>query len=275
MFADYNLSSAYQLEMARGRFYSKEFGSDSTAVVLNESAVKELAIEGDPVGQQISNSFNGNQIVNFTIIGVIKDFHYESLKQKISPLIIRLFNRNFVFGKYVSVKVGGGSIDKKLEEIKSVWHKFAGNQAFEYFFFDEDFAKLYTAEKRTSLIVAVFSVLAIFIACLGLLGLAAFTTEQRTKEVGIRKILGATVPGIILLLSKDFTKWVLIANLIAWPIAYFIMNKWLEDFAYRINIPLWSFVIAGVSALVIALITVSYQALKAAVTNPVKSLRYE
>ncbi|MGE5811211.1 MAG: ABC transporter permease [Ignavibacteria bacterium] len=275
MYADYNLASAYELQITMGRYYSQEFGSDSTALVLNESAVKEFGVEGDPIGQQISNSFNGDEIVNLTIIGVVKDFHYESLKQKISPLIIRLFNSDFLFGKYVSVKVTGNNIDKKLQQIKSVWHKFAGNQAFEYFFFDEDFAKLYTAEKRTSLIVAVFSVLAIFIACLGLLGLAAFTTEQRTKEVGIRKILGATVPGIILLLSKDFTKWVIIANLIAWPAAYFVMNKWLEDFAYRINIPLWSFVIAGVSALVIALITVSYQALKAAVTNPVKSLRYE
>jgi len=139
----------------------------------------------------------------------------------------------------------------------------------------EEFAKIYNAEERTATIAAVFSALAIFIACLGLLGLAAFTTEQRTKEVGVRKILGATVGGIILLLSKEFVKWVLIANLIAWPIAYYIMNIWLEDFAYRINIPVWTFIVAGFSALIIALLTVGYQALKAALNNPVKSLRYE
>jgi putative ABC transport system permease protein len=277
VFADHNFAAAYELEMAKGRYYSEEFGSDSTAIVLNEKAVKELGIEGDPIGQQITFSFAGNpdnpQPV-FNIVGVLKDFHYESLRQKITPLIIRLFNSQG-FGRFVSVRVDGNNIERKLEEIKNVWHKFAGNQAFEYFFFDEDFAKLYTAEKRTSLIVTVFAVLAIFIACLGLLGLAAFTTEQRTKEVGIRKILGASIVGIVMLLSKDFAKWVLIANIIAWPIAYFAMNKWLEDFAYRIDIQLWSFLFAGITAFVIAFLTVSYQAVKAAKANPVKSLKYE
>ena len=164
---------------------------------------------------------------------------------------------------------------KELSDIGNVWHKYAGNQAFEYEFFDEDFAKAYETEERTGVIVSVFSVLAIFIACLGLLGLAAFTTEQRTKEVGIRKILGASVPGIVALLLKDFVKWVLISNIIAWPFAYFTLNKWLEDFAYRIDISFWTFVIASILALLIAIFTVGYQSMKAATAKPVESLRYE
>ncbi len=156
-----------------------------------------------------------------------------------------------------------------------MWHKYAGNQEFEYSFFNDDFAKLYSSEQRTGQLFSVFSVIAIIIACLGLLGLAAFTAEQRTKEIGIRKVLGATVPEIIFMLTKEFTKWVLIANIIAWPAAYFFMNGWLENFAYRINISVWIFILSGVVALLIAVITVSYQAIKAAIANPVKSLRYE
>jgi putative ABC transport system permease protein len=189
-------------------------------------------------------------------------------------MIIHLYFPNG-FGRNVSVKVNAAGINNRLEEIENVWHKYAGNQSFEYVFFDEEFAKAYEAEKRTSVIVTVFSILAILIACLGLLGLAAFTTEQRTKEVGIRKILGASVPGIVVLLLKDFAKWVLISNIIAWPIAYFALNKWLEDFAYRIDISLWVFVTASIGAMLIAIFTVSYQSIRAATANPVKSLRYE
>ncbi|MGE5810190.1 MAG: ABC transporter permease, partial [Ignavibacteria bacterium] len=240
--------------------------------VINETAAKFLGIKEEIIGKEIYPVYNHN--LKRKIIGVMKDFHFESLHQSIRPLIVNLFNSQS-FGRFVSVRLTGGDYKSKIESIKEIWHKYAGPQAFEYFFFDEEFAKIYNAEERTATIAAVFSALAIFIACLGLLGLAAFTTEQRTKEVGVRKILGATVSGIVLLLSKEFVKWVLIANLIAWPIAYYIMNIWLEDFAYRINIPVWSFIIAGFSALIIALLTVGYQALKAALNNPVKSLRYE
>ena len=275
LFADHNFASVYGIEMAKGRYYSKEYGSDTSSIVLNETAAKEFGILDDPIGRQIARAHADGEVPDvYTVVGVMKDFHFQSLHQKIQPIIIHLFNQQG-FGRNVSVKVNPDNINRKLEEIENVWHKFAGNQAFEYVFFDEEFAKAYEAEKRTGIIVTVFSALAILIACLGLLGLAAFTTEQRTKEVGIRKILGASVPGIVVLLLKDFAKWVLISNIIAWPIAYFALNKWLEDFAYRINIDILAFIAASLTAITIAVITVSYQAIKAATANPVKSLRYE
>ena len=275
MFADYYFASVYGIQMAKGRYYSQEYGADTTAAVINETAAKEFGIADDPLGKQIVHPHaNDNDVDVYTVIGVMKDFNYQSLHQKIQPLIIRLFNSQG-FGRNVSVKLSANNVKEELSKIGNIWHKYAGNQAFEYVFFDEDFAKAYSAEERTGIIVSVFSVLAIFIACLGLLGLAAFTTEQRTKEVGIRKILGASVPGIVALLLKDFVKWVLISNIIAWPIAYFALNKWLEDFAYRVNVSLWAFVLASVIAMLIAIFTVSYQSIKAAVANPVKSLRYE
>lgn len=275
LFADYNFASVYSIEIFQGRYYSEYYGSDTTAVVMNETAAKELGISDDPIGKQIEHPHGDGETPDvFTVIGVMKDFHFQSLHRRIEPIIIRLFTPDG-FGRNVSVKVNPDNISKKLEEIEEVWHKYAGNQAFEYTFFDDEFAEVYEVEKRTGIIVSVFSVLAILIACLGLFGLAAFTTEQRTKEVGIRKILGASVPGIVFLLLKDFAKWVLISNIIAWPIAYFALNKWLEDFAYRIDIGIWTFMAASLVAISIAVVTVSYQSIKAAVANPVKSLRYE
>ncbi len=275
MFADYNFASVYGIKMDKGRFYSESYGTDTLAVVMNETAAKEFGISEDPIGKQIEHAHGENEnafVVN--VIGVMKDFHFQSLHQKIQPILIFLFYPDN-FGRNISVKVNPNNINDKLKEIENVWHKYAGNQAFEYVFFDEQFAKAYAAEKRTGIIVTVFSILAILIACLGLLGLAAFTTEQRTKEVGIRKILGASVPGIVILLLKDFAKWVLISNIIAWPIAYFALNKWLEDFAYRIDLTIWAFVAASMIAIFIAIFTVSYQSIRAATANPVKSLRYE
>ncbi len=275
MIADYNFASVYGIQMAKGRFYSKDYGTDTTAIVINESAAKEFGIADDPIGKQIEHAHTYDQAADvYTVIGVMKDFNFQSLHQKIQPLIIHLFNSQG-FGRNISVKLSANNVKKEISEIGDVWHKYASNQAFEYVFFDENFAKAYAAEERTGVIVSVFSVLAILIACLGLLGLAAFTTEQRTKEVGIRKILGASVPGIVVLLLKDFAKWVLISNIIAWPIAYFALSKWLEDFAYRIDISFWAFVLASGIALLIAIFTVGYQSIKAAVANPVKSLRYE
>jgi putative ABC transport system permease protein len=275
MFADHNFGSVYGIEMAQGRYYSKEFGTDTSSIVLNESAAREFGISDDLIGKQIVQAHGEDEVPYvYSVIGIMKDFHFQTLHQKIQPMIIHLYFPNG-FGRNVSVKVNAAGINNRLEEIENVWHKYAGNQSFEYVFFDEEFAKAYEAEKRTSIIVTVFSILAILIACLGLLGLAAFTTEQRTKEVGIRKILGASVPGIVVLLLKDFAKWVLISNIIAWPIAYFALNKWLEDFAYRIDINLWVFASASIAAMLIAIFTVSYQSIRAATANPVKSLRYE
>ena len=275
IYSDYSFQNVYKFDIKYGRYYSKNFGSDDAAIVLNESAVKELGILGDPIGQHITYMHGKNDnFISYKIIGVIKDFNYESLQQKIKPLIIKLDLKN-QFGKYISVRLAGGNIDDKIDNLKNIWNKFTGNQAFEYSFFDEEFAKLYKAENRTIVIVTCFSVLAIFIACLGLFGLTAYITEMRTKEVGIRKVLGANDLEIVSLLSKDFLKLVLIANIIAWPLAYFIMNNWLKDFAYRTNINIWIFVLSGFIALLIALLTVSSHSIKAANANPIKSLRYE
>jgi len=274
LFTDYNFINTYQIKMKEGRFFSRDFVSDTMAVVMNEEAVRSTGLK-NPVGKNFLKVGDTPETsIIFKIIGVADNFNFESLHHKIEPLVIGLFKPND-FGKFVSVRFAPENAKSTIESISSIWHKYAGNQAFEYSFFNDDFAKLYASEQRTAQLFSIFSILAIFIACLGLLGLAAYTAEQRTKEIGIRKVLGATVSEIIIMLTKEFTKWVLIANLIAWPAAYFFMNGWLENFAYRINISIWIFILSGLSALIIAVITVSYQAIKAATADPVKSLRYE
>ncbi|OGU33954.1 MAG: hypothetical protein A2068_14575 [Ignavibacteria bacterium GWB2_35_6b] len=274
-FTDVNFASTYQIKMGEGRFYSKDRVTDSTGIVINEAAIKTLGIIGDPIGQDIfrigGNNGNGS---TQKIIGVVKNFHFESLHNEIRPLAINLFFRGN-FGRYVSVRVAAKNIDETIDFIEDKWLNYAGKQAFEYTFFDDDFARIYANEQRTGKLFTSFAVLAILIACLGLLGLAAFTAEQRTKEIGIRKTLGASVFSILILLSKEFTKWIIIANLIAWPISYFVMDKWLQDFHYRIDIGIWVFLTSGIAALLIAIITVSSQAVKAALSNPVDSLKYE
>ncbi|HSD64691.1 MAG TPA: ABC transporter permease [Ignavibacteriaceae bacterium] len=270
LFTDYDFINTYQIKMLQGRFFSKDYANDTMAVVINEEAVKAMGIK-DPLGKYLIRVGDN---AKFKIIGITDNFNFESLHQKIQPLIFGLF-RPAAFGRFVSVRFTSQYAKNAIKDIETIWHRYAGSQAFEYSFFNDDFAKLYASEQRTGQIFSIFSILAIFIACLGLLGLAAYTAEQRTKEIGIRKVLGATVSEIILMLTKEFTKWVLIANIIAWPAAYFLMNGWLENFAYRINLNIWVFILSGILALLIAVLTVSYQAIKAAITNPVESLRYE
>lgn len=272
MSCDKDLAETYKLEMKQGRFFSNEYPSDTTTVVVNEAVTKAFGVK-NIVGKYIV--FPGNvQTFTYQIIGVVKNFNYESLHNEIRPLIIRLYTDK-QFGQFVSVRIAPNNYQSTIAFLENTWKKYAGNEAFEYNFLDKDLANLYIDEKRTSNIATTFSILAIFIACLGLLGLAAFVTEQRTKEIGIRKSLGASVPEIVILLSKEFTKWVLIANAMAWPLAYLIMNEWLRNFAYRINITPWVFFISGIIALLIALLTVSIHAIRAATANPIKSLRYE
>ncbi len=271
---DMNFAKTYGINMTEGRFFSKEHPSDSSAVVLNEAAVKALRLK-DPVGKVIQNMPGLNRTVQkYVIIGVTNDFNYQSLKEKVQPLILLLFHQGG-FGKFTAVRITSGNVHETIQFLEDTWKKYAGNEAFDYNFLDQNLQHLYMADIRTSRIAAVFSIIAIFIACLGLLGLAAFITEQRTKEIGIRKVLGASVPEVIALLSMQFVKWVVIANVIAWPLAYFTMNKWLQNFAYKTSIGFWVFAISGVAALVIALLTVSAHAVKAATANPIKSLRYE
>ena len=265
---DGNFAKTMGIDLTEGRYFSKNNPSDSVAVVLNESAVKTFNIK-DPIGKRII--FAG-QNLTCNIIGVVKDFHLRSLHQKIEPLVIYYRSGQT---NYLPIRISSNDISGTISAIKNEWKKFVPNKPFEYFFLDEDLNRLYHSDQKTGEILTSFSLLAISIACLGLFGLAAFTTERRTKEIGIRKALGASVLNVIFILSKEFTKWVLIANIIAWPVAYFFMNKWLQDFAYRINVSIWIFILSGIIALFIALLTVISHAIKAARANPVKSLRYE
>jgi putative ABC transport system permease protein len=267
VFIDYDYFKTFGMEIAEGRSYSKEFSTDATeAIMINEAAVKAMGMQS-PIGKSLS-------IDNFQpkIIGVVKNYHFRSLDQEIDPLILA-YNPNIC--RILFAKLKSDKISQAIGYIESIWKKFAPGYPFNYRFLDEALDGLYRSEQRIGTILKYFSTLAIFISCLGLFGLASFMAEQRTKEIGIRKVLGATVSNIVLLLSKEFSKWVLWANIIAWPVAYYAMNRWLQSYAYHINITLWSFLLAAGLALIIALLTVCYQATRAALTNPVDSLRYE
>ncbi|MCD6335189.1 MAG: ABC transporter permease, partial [Candidatus Latescibacteria bacterium] len=267
---DHDFIEMLKIELAAGRNFSKDFAAVAKeAILLNEAAVRRFGWESpkNAIGKRAT--LWGRK---WTVIGVVKDFHISSLHDPIEPLVLYIRPDRFC---YLSVRIRPGHISETLDFLKHSWDEFSPNRPFEYSFLDDSFDKLYRAEDRLGKIFGSFSLIAILIACLGLFGLASFATEQRTKEIGIRKILGASVSGIVLLLSKEFTKLVLVSNLIAWPVAYWAMNRWLQDFAYRIPIGVGTFLLAGVIALVIALLTVSFQAIKAATANPVKALRYE
>ena len=256
--------------MLEGRDFSRDFGTDSSAIILNEAAVKQLGYE-NPLGKKIYTFIKNDKIISYDIIGVAKDFHFESMHQEIGPL-------GFILKRSTglcSFKISPAYIPDIIKTAESKWKTLASGMPFSFRFMDESFNDVYKAERHVGVIALSFSILAVLVACLGLFGLAAFLAEQRTKEIGVRKVLGASVPSILLMLSKEFIKWVIIANIVAWPLTYYFMNKWLEDFAYRTDIGIWVFVISGVSTLIIALITVSFQTVKAALSNPIKSLRYE
>lgn len=269
----YNVDYAYiptmGMHILEGRNFSKKFGSDSTAVIINEAAVDALGWKKeDAIGRSIVQS--GKMIYN--VIGVVGNFQYSSAKEEIAPLLMRL-NR-YPNGTFI-VKTNTSDSKAILAAIKDDWESFNTGGAFTYSFLDEDYSNLYKSEERKGQLFSVFSILAIIIANIGLLGLVAYTAERRTKEIGIRKVLGASVNGIIFQLLRDYFKLILIAAMIATPIAWYAMGVWLEDFAYRIDIKWWIFVLASIFTLLIALFTVSFQAIKAAVSNPVKSLRSE
>ena len=265
--ADADFLETLGMEILDGRNFSKDFSTEEgNALIVNEAAVTALRM-ADPVGQRLSQPNSPG-----TIVGVVKNYHFRSLRQKIDPLILIYSPQG---SSIMFARLKGKNMPQTIAHIESVWNKFAPGFDFRYRFLDEALDDLYRAEQRTGTLFRYFSVLAILISCLGLFGLASYLAEQRTKEIGIRKVLGASLANLVLLLSKDFTKWVLVANLVAWPIAYFAMHLWLQSYAYRIDLHWWAFGAAGFSALAIALITVSYQSIKAAVANPVDSLKYE
>lgn len=268
MFVDARTVESLGLELVQGRSFSEEIGTDTTnAYILNETAVRELGWE-NPVGQP----FHVWDEEMGQVIGVVKDFHFKSLHQKIEPLVLDVKPE---WSWTAAIRVAPGDLGGTLKLIEKQWQAFEPDLPFSYNFLDEDFDRLYHAEERLGKLFSSFAFLAIFVACLGLFGLAAFTTEQRTKEIGIRKVLGASVRDVLLLLSKDFSKLVAFAFIVASPFAFFAMNAWLRNFAYRITSSVATFLLCGILVLLVALITVSSQALRAALANPSKALRYE
>jgi len=262
----------FGMQMAAGRNFSKEFATDSTAMIINAAAAKAFGWNiMSAVGKTVirENSDRGKNIP-YHVIGVVNDFNFKSLHEPITPLLMTLEpDWGLIF------KVKTADIQGLLATMKKQWNAFNTDEPFTYTFMDDLYNKTYSTEIKTGTILNIFAVLTILVACLGLFGLATYAAEQRTKEIGIRKVLGASVTSVTKMLSKDFIKLVFIACLIAFPLSWWAMNKWLQSFAYRINISWWIFLAAAVAALFIALLTISFQAIKAAVANPVKSLRTE
>lgn len=270
---DENYVECMDMEMLEGRDFSKEF-ADSNSVLLNETAVKTLGLT-DPVGKQVfSSDFDPNQVEEaFTVVGVVKDFHYQSLHKNIEPLFLVSPAGNNGLNAFINVRIKAGEFAQTITQIEQKWKQFWPERPFRFTFMDSDLNELYAAEQTSKKIFSLFSLLAIFIACMGLLGLAAYVTQRRTKEIGVRKVIGASTLQIVGLLSKDFLKLVLIALVIATPIAWFGMNRWLQDFAFAISLSWWMFALAGILAIGIAFLTVSFQSIKAATANPIQALR--
>jgi len=270
--SDYDFINTFGIPLAAGRFFGRDYGTDTNNYVINQAAVKAIGwkTDQDAVGKDFKYGNTKGQIV-----GVMKDFHFESMHQSIVPIVLTMFPPTNSYYNNVSIKIKGSNTSAAIAALERSWKKFFPETPFEYTFIDEKFDKLYQSEQRQASIFTAFACIAIFIACLGLFGLSAFAITQRVKEIGVRKVLGASVSGLVGLLSKEFLKLVAIAAVPAFLIAWYAMHNWLKDFAYRINIQWWVFVAAGLLAALIAFITVSFQAIKAATANPVKSLRTE
>jgi putative ABC transport system permease protein len=262
---DHDYINTIGMNIIKGRNFSVDLSSDSKAAIINQTMVKELGLS-DPIDKRITNGHG-----TWMVIGIVEDFNFESLKQEIGGLCLVLGNSP----KIVSVKLNTSDMSRTVHSITDVWDRFSPTQPIRHTFLDESFARMYSDVQRMGSIFSTFSLLAIIIACLGLFALSSFMILQRTKEIGIRKVLGASIANVVFILSKDFLILVVVSNIIAWPVAYYFMNKWLQDFAYRIDISWWVFIISGGIALMIALATISFQAIKAATANPVRSLRYE
>lgn len=268
-FVDFDFIPQYKIKILAGRAFSKDFGTDTTqAMIVNEAAIKLFGYTKpeEAIGKRFKQWGREGKI-----IGVMKDFHFRSLQQEIKPLTMRIEPG----ANLVSVQVAAANLPSTIAGIENVWRQFMSQRPFSYSFLDEKFNEQYRTEERFGKLFLNFAILAIFISCLGLLGLASYSTLQRTKEIGIRKVMGASVPTIVRLLSKDFLVLVGISFLVAAPVAWFFMHRWLQDFAYKTTLSWWVFFFAGIMALIIAMVTISFQAIRAAIVNPVKSLRTE
>jgi len=256
-----------KIEMLEGRSFSSQFSSDTAgAFMVNEEMVRIMGMES-AVNQRLSYGSTDGKI-----IGVMKNYHFQPLNNKIEPLALYVSPNHL---NYMVIRLQAGDIPAAIDYVKSTWERVIPAYPFDYKFVDQDVDRMYEGYEILGKLLNYFTILAILIASLGLFGLASFTAEQRTKEIGVRKVLGASVGQLILLISREFTKWVLVANIIAWPLSYYMMNNWLQGFDYRIGLSWWIFISSGVLALIIAIITVSFQSVKAALANPVESLKYE
>jgi putative ABC transport system permease protein len=260
------------IKMAEGRNFSSQFPTDSSAVIINEAAAKFLGTK-ELINKKLYNfkDVNTKQLNEYHVIGVFKNFNFSSLREVITPLALILSKDN----GSISVRISSADLRSAIDQIKKKWKAVAPSQPFDYTLMDDDFNKLYTSENRLGQLFIAFAILAIIVACLGLFGLVTYAAEQRVREIGIRKVLGANLIDIVAMIAIDFVKLVAIASLIGFPLAWWATNRWLQDYAYRINIGWWVFVITGLTALFIAFATVGFQAIKAALANPVQSLRSE
>jgi putative ABC transport system permease protein len=285
LYIGYDFLNVLDIQLKEGRNFSPDFPADTLSgvsnkaleqdigsIILNETAVKDLALPSPIIGQRLQWSNDGNTSHYVKVIGVVKDFHFASFRKEIKPFAFVTNPRRV---NNLTVKLATQNIPTIIQQIEIKWKLFAPERPIEYFFLDETFAQLYKEETNFQKLFIVLAVLSIVIACLGLFGLAVFTAQQRTKEIGIRKVLGASVASITTMLSKDFLELIIISIVIATPLAWWAMHAWLQNYAYRIQINGWIFSVAALLSVIIAMITVSFQAIKAAIANPVKSLRTE
>ena len=262
----------YNIKVIAGRPFDKKIRTEQgKTCLLNRAAVDAFGISSPEkaVGKIIESGYGGKHL---QVIGVTENVHYRGLQYEVEPLVMGWLPEMF---DSMTLTVDTKNVDETLAFAKKTWKRFFPGYPFEYYFLDENFNKQYLTEERTGNLFGIFTILGQLIACLGLLGLAAFTTQQRTKEIGVRKVLGATSPGVVLFVSREFLRWILLANIIAWPVAYFALNNWLSNFAHRTLIGVWPFIFSALLAFIIAVITVSYQSLRAASINPAEALRYE
>jgi putative ABC transport system permease protein len=273
MEVDYDFFETLDLQLAEGRKFNRDLDNDSIPTfILNETAVKNLNIE-NPIGRRIANGFvrNGGDPVYGNVVGIVKDFHIEGFNQSIRPMVLSISNQTW----FAAFKIGPDNINSTIDYVETEWNKLEPSHPFRYTFLDQKFGALLRQQENFANMFLFLTILAILISAMGLYGLSSYTAEQRTKEIGIRKVLGASVSQIMKMLTKDFMKLVFIANVFAWPVTYLIAKDWLANFSYQIDMPILPYVFATILALIIALITVSSQAYLAANSDPVNALKYE
>jgi putative ABC transport system permease protein len=272
---DYDYFDTYQLTLLEGRNFSRDFPSDTAGVILNEEAVRRFGL-ADPFNTRFIQPINNEGDKAFlNVLGIIKDFHFQSLQHEIEPHVFMLKPEKWDWAGYLSIRLEKDNMEKTIAQIEKTWRSFTGDEPFQYYFLDQEFERYYKEEKRTARIAVAFSVLAVFIACLGLFGLTSFATEQRAREISLRKVMGSTASGIILLFTREVTVLITIATIPAWILSYLFLKKWLLNFSYHISLQPWEFLISMGIVFLIALLTVSYRTYRASSMNPADVLKYE